>query len=82
MAARDHVMIYTTKFDIFNADIQNVGIPKYSHWCLPHASLFFGIFLTHDLTLKHVAVSSHVTGFTIISLAFATEFLIFILFLG
>lgn len=24
MAARDHVTIYTTKFDIFKADIQNL----------------------------------------------------------
>lgn len=31
----------------------------------------FSEFSTHDLTLKHVAVSSHVSGFTIISEAFA-----------
>lgn len=44
MAARDHVMIYTTKLDIFNADIQNLEFLNIVAWCLPHASLFFGIF--------------------------------------
>lgn len=52
MAARDHVTIYTTKFDIFNADIQNLKFPKYSRLPFTTCKSLFRNFVNAWLNFK------------------------------